>query len=269
MRALPVAAALLLSGCDTYHYLAGTIHEDARRPARALVHYEAFIARRPRDPRTCEMRLRAAELYRLTFGRCAEARAHYEAAARDFASVAPCVERAKTGLLACPDYFPLDAGRTWVFVDSESQGRAMRQEWAVRESSGAAGVIQTALYAGDKRIRTSRETYAKRDWAVWRIEGRQAEALLRYPYSRGQAWTAARGKVKLSYEVVSDDEVVQTAAGEFRGVLKVREIDSRFPRVWRYDFYAPGVGRVKTTLGGKGYENPNSELLRYDGGMVK
>jgi hypothetical protein len=24
------------------------------------------------------------------------------------------------------------------------------------------------------------------------------------------------------------------------------------------------VGRVKTTIGGRGYENPNTELLRYD-----
>jgi hypothetical protein len=39
--------------------------------------------------------------------------------------------------------------------------------------------------------------------------------------------------------------------------------------VWRFDYYAPGVGRVKTTLGGPGYENPNAELSRYDGGMLK
>ncbi|MDX6769285.1 MAG: hypothetical protein SF051_07120 [Elusimicrobiota bacterium] len=269
MRALLVAAALLLSGCDTYHYLAGTLHEDARRPARALPHYEKFIARRPKDPRTCEMRLRAAELYRLTFGRCAEARVHYEAVARDFAAVPACAERGKAGLLACPDYFPLDAGRTWVFVDSASKGRAMRQEWEVRASSGAGGVIVNSLYAGDRRIRSESETYEKRDWAVWRVDGRQAEPLLRYPYALGQRWTASRGKARLDYEVVAVDAVVTTAAGEFTGALKVRETDSRFPKVWRYDYYAPGVGRVKTTLGGPGYENPNAELLRYDGGMLK
>lgn len=269
MRGLLLVLAAATSGCDTYHYLAGTLHEDARRPARALAHYEAFIARRPADPRTCEMRLRAAELYRRTFGRCAEARVHYEAAARDFSSIPACAERGKNGLLACPDYFPLDAGRTWVFVDSDSKGRAMRQEWEVVESSGPRGVVSTALYAGDKRIRADRDSYEKRDWAVWRVDGSRSEPLLRYPYSLGQTWTAARGKAALSYEVVAVDESVAVAAGEFKGVLKVRETDSRFPQVWRFDYYAPGVGRVKTTLGGKGYENPNAELLRYDGGMVK
>lgn len=260
-----VVAALLLSGCDTYHYLAGTMHEDARRPSRALPHYEKFLARRPKDPRACEMRLRAAELYRLTFGRCAEARVHYEAVARDFADVPECAERGKAGLLSCPDYFPLDAGRAWVFVDSASKGRAMRQEWQVHGSSGTLVFITTALYAGDKRIRADRDVYEKRDWAVWRVDGKEVAPLLRYPYSLGQSWAAKWGKAQLSYEVVAVDAVAATAAGEFMGCVKVRETDSRFPQVWRYDYYAPGVGRVKTTLGGPGYENPNAELLRYSG----
>ncbi len=269
MRALLVGAALLLSGCDTYHYLAGTLHEDAGRPARALPHYEKFIARRPKDPRSCEMRLRAAELYRLTFGRCGEARVHYEAAARDFASIPVCAERAKNGLLSCPDYFPLDPGRSWVFVDSASKGRAMRQEWTVSASSGTGGVISTTLFAGNKSIRSDRETYVKRDWAVWRVDGKNAEALLRYPYTLGQSWTVMRGKTKLVYEVEAEGLTVAVAAGEFKDVIKVRETDSRFPHTWRYDYYAPGVGRIKTTLGGKGYENPNAELSRYSGELVK
>ena len=65
-RALPVvlAAVALLCGCDTYHYFAGMIHEDARRPVLALKQYEKFLASRPQDPRACEVRLRTAEIYR-------------------------------------------------------------------------------------------------------------------------------------------------------------------------------------------------------------
>lgn len=268
MRTLPFAAVLLLAGCDTYHYLAGTIHEDARRPQKALPHYEAFVAKRPKDVRSCEIRLRAAALYR-QFERCAEARVHYEAVARDFAAVPECHERGQLGLLSCPDYFPLDAGRSWVYVDSASKGRAMRQEFEVRRSSGAGGTLQGVLFAGDRRIRTYEERYEKRDWAVWRVEGKQAAPLLRYPYVVGQSWTALRDKARLSYVIEASGLEVATAAGTFKDVLKVRETDSRFPRTWRYDYYAPGVGRVKTTIGGKGYENPNAELSRYDGGMVK
>ena len=261
--------AVLTAGCDTYHYLAGTIHEDARRPALALKHYEAFLASRPRDPRSCEMRLRAAELYRLTFGRCQEARRHYEAAARDFPRVNACVERAKAGLLQCPDYFPLDRGRTWVYVDSDTKGKAMRLDWEVRRSSGlAGGMILTALFAGNKRIKEGAESYLKEDWAVWRAGGGGREAILRYPYFEGQTWRGARltGKTKTGVEwrVVSSSAAVKVAAGAFTDCLKVREHDLRYPQTWRYDYYCPDVGRVKTTVGGPGYENPNTELFRFD-----
>ncbi|MBI3288478.1 MAG: hypothetical protein HYZ74_03050, partial [Elusimicrobia bacterium] len=135
--ALVAALLAVSSGCDTYHYLAGTIHEDAKRPARAIRHYEAFLASRPKDPRACEVRLRAADIYRRFFGRCPEARRHYETAARDFPRLRACADRAKSGLLACPDFFPTDPGRIWVYVDSASGGRAMRLEWEARASSGA------------------------------------------------------------------------------------------------------------------------------------
>ncbi|PIR19615.1 MAG: hypothetical protein COV48_01000, partial [Elusimicrobia bacterium CG11_big_fil_rev_8_21_14_0_20_64_6] len=151
-RIAVLAAAALLSGCDTYHYLLGTFHEDGRRPVLAVNQYEKFLASRPHDPRACEVRLRTAELYRRFFGRCGEARAHYEAAVRDFPSDSSCLERAKTGLLRCPDYFPTDEGRTWVYVDSASGGKAMRLEWEARASSGGVTSIQSALYAGARRI---------------------------------------------------------------------------------------------------------------------
>ena len=252
-------AAVLLSGCDTYHYLAGTINEDARRPALALRQYEAFLSRRPLDPRACEVRLRAAEVYRRYFGRCQEARRHYEAAARDFPGMPACAERAKAGLLVCPDYFPIEPGRTWVYVDSASGGKAMRLEWEALASSGA---ISTALFAGNRRIQEKIDRYEKADWAVWRRDGKEREPILRYPYHEGMNWTLKRGKASIEYLVAGGSVAVRAAAGEFSGCLKIREADSRFKTSWKYDYYCPGVGRVKTTVGGPGFEKPNTELLR-------
>ncbi|MBI4060922.1 MAG: hypothetical protein HY403_05770 [Elusimicrobia bacterium] len=263
VRTAVLAAAALLSGCDTYHYLAGTIHEDGRRPVQALKQYEAFLSDRPKDPRACEVRLRAAELYRTFFDRCGEARKHYEAAARDFPRLTECLERAKLGLLRCPDYFPTDAGRTWIYVDSASGGKAMRLEWEARVSSGTGGAIQTSLYAGNRRIQAKLERYEKADWAVWRIDKDGREAILRYPYNEATAWTAKRAKSKVEFLVVSSATKVATAAGVFSGCLKIREKDSAFKTSWRYDYYCPGVGRVKTTIGGPGFENPNTELFRF------
>ncbi|MFI5348899.1 MAG: tol-pal system YbgF family protein [Elusimicrobiota bacterium] len=264
-RRLVVLAALaaLLAGCDTYHFVAGTWAEDARKPTVALKHYEKFLADRPRDPRSCEVQLRAAEIYR-GFGRCGEARMHWEAAVRDFPRSGACAERAKVSLLSCPDYFPLDLGRTWVYVDSESRGAAMRLEWEVRRSSGSSsGSIQTVLFAGNRRNREGVESYEKRDWAVWRTDAKPPEPFLRYPFGPDQSWSDKRGKALVDWAVVSTTETVKVAAGEFKDCLKVRELDRRYPKTWRYDYYCPDVGRAKTTIGGRGYENPNTELLRY------
>ena len=257
-------AAVSLAGCDTYHFLSGTVHEDARRPIKAIKHYEAFLASRPKDPRSCEVRLRAAELYRTFFFRCSDARRHYEAAARDFPHMTACVDLAKVGLLNCPDYFPLELNRTWVYVDSDSKGKSMRLDWQLMKSSGAAGgVITTALFAGNKRIREAREIYRKEDWAVWRTDGPRPEPILRYPYAEGQAWRI-RGAMAKEWTVVASSVAVKVAAGSFSECLKVKENDLRYKGSWRFDYYCPGVGRVKTTVGGPGFENPNTELSRFD-----
>lgn len=262
------AAVLLLfaaglAGCDTYHYVAGTLSEDARKPIQALKHYQIFLADRPMDPRACEVRLRAAELYR-GFGRCGEARMNWEAAVRDFPRSGACEERARASLLSCPDYFPLDQGRTWVYVDSESRGEAMRLEWNVRRSTGSSrGAIETVLFAGNRRNRDAYETYEKSDWAIWRTDAKPPEPFLRYPFGQDQAWSMKRGGSSVEWLVVSATATVKVAAGRFTDCLKVRELDRRYPKNWRFDYYCPDVGRVKTTIGGRGYENPNTELLRY------
>jgi tetratricopeptide (TPR) repeat protein len=251
------------ASCDTYHFVSGTLKEDARRPAQAIKHYEKFLASKPKDPRSCEVRLRAAEIYRRVFSRCEEARAHYEAAARDFPKQQACVSRAKASLMLCPDFFPTDDGRTWVYVDSASKGRAARFEWEARSSTATAGSITSSLFAGDKRIQQKIDRYEKADWAVWRVESGNREAILRYPYVEAQGWSAQRGKTKIEYLVASASEAVKVAAGSFTGCLKIRERDLAFKSSWKYDYYCPGVGRVKTTVGGPGYENPNMELSRF------
>ena len=266
MRRRAFALLLLaagLAGCDTYHFVAGTWAEDSRKPVQALKHYEKFLADRPKDPRSCEVRLRAAAIYR-GFGRCGEARMHWETAVRDFPRSGVCADRARTSLLSCPDYFPLDRGRTWVYVDSESRGKAMRLDWEVRRSSDpSSGSIQTVLFAGNRRNREAYESYEKRDWGVWRTDAKPPEPFLRYPFGQDQAWSGKRGAAAVDWLVISTTATVKVAAGEFKDCLKVRELDRRYPKSWRFDYYCPDVGRAKTTIGGRGYENPNTELLRY------
>ena len=262
-RLLPLLV-LAAGGCDWYHYHAGHFFEDTGRYPSAIDAYETYARLRPGDPKAAETLVRAARIYSGHFRRCLEARRLYEDALRRFPSAEPWATEARAGLLSCPDYFPLDTSRAWVYGDTASQGRNMRLEWEMRVSSGPGrGEIVAALFAGNKRVSARSVFFEKRDWSVWEVDGGHRTPILKYPFVSGTAWSGKRGFGKVEFLIESDAARAVTAAGTFTDCLKVREVDVRFPGSWKYEYYAPGVGRVKTTVGGKGYENPNTELLKY------
>jgi hypothetical protein len=254
--------ACALAGCADYHYHAGRFQEGRRQGPEALKHYEAFIARRPADPRGAEMHVRAGWLY-AEMDRCLEARRHFEAAAREFPKLEPWSARAKAGVMSCPDYFPLAAGRVWTYGDSASGGKAMRLEWQVSASSGAGASMTQTLYAGAKKLRAQEISYEWADWTLWQREKGGRVAVLPYPYAAGSRWTAKRDGKTLQYLVERDDAKVKTAAGAFENCLKVRETDPGYRDAWKYDYYCPSVGRALTTVAGSDFENPNTELLSF------
>jgi hypothetical protein len=255
---------LTLAACDSYHFYRGRFYDETKRWTKAVEALDAFTERRPLDPRACEAHLRAGRIYSSVFDRQLEARRHYEAAVRGFPELKGCVERAMAGLISCPDYFPLDAGRFWVYGDSASGGRNMRLDWELRASTdGVKTAILASLYAGNKRLSVKETVFAKRDWAVREIEGPQAFPFLKYPYASGTSWSVRRGGRSVDYLIESDKAEVATKAGTFRGCLKVRETSSQFRGSWKYDYYCPGVGRVKTTVGAPGVESPNTELVKF------
>ena len=260
-----IALALLaagLSGCDAYHYHAGRFHEGRRRSSDALKHYEAFLAHGAADVRAAELHVRAGRIY-AGLERCLEARRHYETAAREFPKLEPWAGRAKGGIMSCPDYFPLQAGRSWVYGDSASGGKAMRLEWQVRTSSGLGGLVTQSLYAGAKLYQSSEARYELADWTLWQRDKGGRFPLLNFPYTAGRSWTARRDGRSLRYRIESVDATARTAAGVFKGCLKIRETAAGFSGSWKYDYYCPSVGRALTTVAGSGFENPNTELLSY------
>jgi tetratricopeptide (TPR) repeat protein len=263
VRLALLLAVALSAGCDSYHYHAGRFDDVRRRPFAAIRHYEQFLADRPNDPRAVEIHVRAGEIY-MDLRRCLEARRHFEAAARGWPNLQPWYDRAAGGIMACPDYFPLEEGRAWVYGDSASRGKNMRLDAQVRVSSGAAGgQVTSALYAGKKVIRTDRAEYKKSGWMVLQRSGADDWApILRYPFRAGETWKAKRGRDSLVYTIVADDARVKTVAGVFTGCLKVKEFNPAIKGSWKYDYYAPFVGRVATTVGGPGFENPNTELIK-------
>ena len=260
--AAALAFAAGLFGTARYHYHLGRWDEARGRVPQALAHLEAFAAARPNDPLSAQAHVDAGRLYS-GMQRCLEARRHFEAAARAFPRLEPWASRARLGLMQCPDYFPLTPGRTWVYGDSASRGAAMRLEWEVSAASEGAGLVQTALYAGSKRLSAGQTRYEVSDWTLWQTDSDGRYALLEFPYAVGRVWTAKRGERELTYRLESVDAEARTAAGAFHGCLKVRESTKGIKDAWRYDYYCPFVGRALTTVAGPGFENPNTELLSY------
>lgn len=255
-------AALLLAlacACSRPFGFEHARHEESRsRWPSAAAAYLRFVEADPSDPRAPEALTRAASIHARVFGRCDRAVPLYERAARSGAE--PWAERARLGLMACPDYLPLVSGASWTYVDSQSGGRNMRLVFSVEASSdGARATASGDYFAGEKKVQPYRRSYERRDWTLWERAGEESLPILKYPARAGRSWTHKNA----SFDVEAEDVAVRVRAGQFAGCLKVRRRPADLPS-WSYDYYCPGVGRVKTTIGVPGAENPNTELAAYD-----
>jgi len=257
------AAAALLSACSSSHYYRGRLDEEHGDVLRAAGQYEQYLSRAPQGFYAEQTRVRLGNIY-ATLDRCEEAHLQYEAALRGKALKQPWLSEAQAGLMDCPDYFPLGSVRSWVYGDSATLGREMTLNWDMKlSSSGVAAQIQSSLYAGKSLVKKETLAYVKKDWAIWEKSGAETVAVLRYPFVPGRQWSVKLPSGLYVYRIESDDARVKTAAGVFENCLKVRETNEKIPGSWEYVYYAPSVGRVKTSIGGPGYENPNTELIRY------
>lgn len=253
---------LLLAGCGAKALFKQARHYESQgRLFEAARVYERFIARHPADARIPEARVRAARIYVRGMNLCAKAIPHFERAAR--AADSGWAEAGKLGLLTCPDFFPLYDGTKWTYVDSLSGGVNMRLVVRIQTSSAnVSGRVAGAYYAGNKKFMDYRRSYEKKGWTVWESDGKRNLPILRWPYRKGQAWEHRIEKDRYKYRVVADGLRVRTKGGRFEGCLKVKEHKVGFPS-WVYNYYCPGVGRVKTTVGVPGVENPNTELAKF------
>ncbi|HBL17962.1 MAG: hypothetical protein A2X36_06595 [Elusimicrobia bacterium GWA2_69_24] len=262
-RPLRALLALAWLGCGANLDFKQARHlEDAGDKMRAVAAFERFLERRPADPRVPEASFRLGRLHAEVLGRCPEAVRYFEAAAR---AEGPWAEPSRLGLMTCPDFFPLQPRSRWTYVDTESGGKNMRLEIAVKASSGAAGAeVSGAFFAGAKRFMDYRRRYSRSEWSVWESEGDAPDRapILRFPFRAGRSWEIRRGKQKVRYDIAADGLTVRTKAGSFPDCLKVKAHTEGYAS-WVYEYFCPGVGRVKTTVGVPGSENPNTELAAF------
>lgn len=264
MRKWAIAVIILSSsGCGADLDYKQARFLEAREPVRAAAAFERFLAKHPDDPRAPEASYRVGRVYADNLGRCPEARHWFEAAAR---SAGEFSEPAKLGLMACPDYFPLRSGSKWTWVDTLSGGKNMRLEARIVTSTrGVQGIVAGAFFAGEQSFRDYRRRYEKGDWTVWEETDGTRSPILRWPYTAGRSWTAPGPQGEVTYTIESHDARVKVKGGAYSACLKVRSQVHGYAS-WVFDYYCPGVGRVKNTVGVPGAENPNTELAAFADG---
>jgi len=261
--ALILLCVMLAAGCGADSDYKQARHlDDTGQKMRALKAYERFLERHPEDPRAELVSFKTGEIYARVLGRCPEAVRHFEDVARLNGKFA---EQARFGLMNCPDFFPLQSGTKWTFVDSATGGNIMRLEVGVLRSSAAREAeVAGWYYAGEQRDRDYWRGYSKADWTVWEQvekDGRRSP-VLKYPYRKGRSWSVTRGENTDDYTVVGDNLEVKVKAGSYSGCVKVKVHTRGYPS-WLFQYFCPGVGRVKTTTGVRGEENPIEELAAF------
>ena len=261
-RAFAALPLLLFSACSDLEFRQARRLEDKREFDRAAASFERVLEKSPGGARETEVLVRLGRIYAEEFGRCERAVPLFEGAARMGAPSSSGVDwpaLARRALMSCPDYFPLRDGARWVFVDSQSGGANMRLDIALSRSSSTANAAG-AYFAGRERFKEYRRSYEVEDFILWEGEPAGERApILRYPYHEGLSWQARRGGKLFTYRIDAAGVSVSVKAGSFSGCLKVKSSAAGDP-AWVFDYYCPGVGRVKTTVGVPEGENPNTEL---------
>lgn len=240
--------------------------EQQGRHLKAAASFEHFAKNYPSDPRAPESLYRAAAIYAEELSLCAKAVPLYEGLARAYPGARPWAQLAARGVFSCPDYFPTEPGRKWVYGDSQTGGRNMKQySAALAESDPLKAKIETSVYAGSKLVRKITRLYSRDNWELTEKEAGRGltVCILKYPFSKGRSWSSGSAGSAVRFTIEDDSAVVKTRAGSFDNCLKVRQQLEGIPS-WLFEYYAPGVGRVLTTVAGKGFENRNTELLSYE-----
>ncbi|MHB9154248.1 MAG: tetratricopeptide repeat protein [Endomicrobiales bacterium] len=228
--------------------------------------YEGIARKDPQSPLAPEALYRAGRIYQDKLKLYSRAGTYYNRIIEHYPASGPWPGRAKLALLNSPDYFPLSAGSSWVEGDSETHGRNMRAQWDCTEVSSGTFSIRRRVFAGSRFVSESRRFYRKQDFEVreyQEMKNPRAVILFSYPFYEGKSWRSVRDGQALTYAVAARGVSLKVKAGEFTNCLKVSEANPLMPGSVKYNYYAPGVGWVLTTISAGGREHTNTELLSY------
>ena len=250
----------LLSACGRVDFNEAVMLEKHGMPAKAAGTYEVFAKKNPKDLKAPQALFNVARIYSHIFYLCHKSKPLYERLVRDYPDF-PFLSQAKKNIFMCPDYYPLGASYKWVYGDSQTGGKNMRQSVRLISSNNAAFMIETSFYAGRKFVQKILNIYSFSDSEIIRKEKDFSTIVLKYPIVKNKKWGLENKKI--SYEIADIGLEVKVKAGVFLNCVKVKEREKNSAS-WVYVYYAPWVGKILTTVAGQGFENRVEELISYE-----
>lgn len=251
-----------------YLFAAAQRFEMQGKYKQAVNKYQKCADMYPNHEKASESLYRMAQIINNQFSDYVQAKSVYKKILERY-SATSWAKLAKEEIRYCYDYFPLAIGNLWVEGDSESGGKNYLSEIGCVDEKEVnkekLWILDKKIFAGTRLVTRIKESYAKPDRETVEYKNNRYLTVLKYPLQTGVAWTKVTGGIKVIYMVVSINETVTTLAGTFTDCVKIQQEQENLPGSWRYDYYAPDIGKVLTTTGSqrKTDEKRMSELIKY------
>ncbi len=270
---VPFALLILFIGCAGYEISRLNKMLSRGKFVDAAVGFERFALKNPSHQFAPYALLRAAQIYNYCLRLPSKSASLYRKIEEDFSSRPDLVEKARQGLLRSPDYMPLVEGARWIEGDSASGGSNMRAVWTAQEISTGSFLIEKKYTAGGTE---SRSVAIKKLYYIYKgsaiIEKSslsdspdKEKIFFDYPLYHGKKWRYydKSSNVTLEYQIEFVPGIVEVRAGKFFDCIRIGE-KTTTSSVIKYDYYAPYVGWILTSVGGGRAEHRNSELISYE-----
>ncbi|OVE78233.1 hypothetical protein BVX98_00755 [bacterium F11] len=265
--------AVLVVGCGPQSQFNKAMKlEKEGRFSEAWKRYQEFVAHHPNDPLAAEALFRAGWVTQKGLNDFFAAQIYYEKVTTEYPQSKPWAQAAALQIINCPDYFPLIPGSEWEEGDSDTKGsiaktvtRCLSLKNTKKTLPSEAAILKRSFYGGSKKFQTSSYVYRKSNKELKEYVSEndsRSKTILKWPLTIGQKWRTPMGGRFFVYELVGIKEKIKVAAGEFEGCLKVKSSIEGSPGK-RFEYYAPGVGRILTTLSSSHGEKRNTELISY------
>lgn len=260
---LPLCALALAAACGCGpRFGDGAALEKQGRWLQAAEAYRGFALKNPADPSAPKALASAAELYSVKLGLCAESLPLLERLAREYPAY-KMPEELFRRIFVCPDFFPSGPGLKWLYGDSQTLGKNASQTAEVADHTSRGALLKSAFYAGDQLVSSQKKVYRFSGLDFVENQGGADTVVLSYPLEQGKAWTSRAPEGRLEFRVERTGLSVKVGAGQYENCVKVRRRAAGLPS-WIYEYYAPWTGKILTSVGGPGYENRVTELLKYE-----